>query len=220
LPDPEKLLRPDQAIVRTPVGMLDVLRTIGRRRVVLARLGVAALTVSAMRASRQVLLPLWAVSIGLGDAQTATIIGTAATIDFALFYVGGWLMDRYGRVAAAVPSTAGLGVGFIVLAMTAGAENPVAWFIGVALGIAAANGLSAGILITMGSDIAGRTDPAVFLGAWRLITDTGGAVAPVLLAGLTAAFSLAVGAGVLGVIGLAGAAMLGYMIPRYLPRDE
>ncbi len=73
--------------------------------------------------------------------------------------------------------------------------------------------------MTMGSDLAGRTEPALFLGAWRLILDTGGAAAPLLLAGLTAAFSLAIGAGVLGVLGLVGAGMLGYMIPRHLPRD-
>jgi len=74
--------------------------------------------------------------------------------------------------------------------------------------------------MTMGSDLAGRTDPALFLGAWRLILDAGGAAAPLLLAGLTAAFSLAVGAGVLGALGLVGAGMLGWMIPRHLPRDR
>lgn len=220
LPDPEGLLRRDPDEARPPVSPLDVLRTIGRRRQVLARLGLAALTVSALRASRQVLLPLWAVSIGLGDAQTATIIGATAAIDFTLFYLGGWLMDRFGRLYTAVPSTLGLGLGFIVLASSTGASDPVAWFIGVAIGLALANGIGAGILMTMGSDLAGRTDPALFLGAWRLILDAGGAAAPLLLAGLTAAFSLAVGAGVLGALGVVGAGMLGWMIPRYLPRDR
>jgi MFS family permease len=220
LPDPEGLLRRVIVSDRPPAAPLDVLRTIGRRRDVLARLGLAALTVSALRASRQVLLPLWAVSIGLGDAQTAAIIGATAAVDFALFYLGGWLMDRFGRLYTAVPSTVGLGIGFIVLSLSAGAADPVAWFIGVAIGLALANGIGAGILMTMGSDLAGRTEPALFLGAWRLILDAGGATAPLLLAALTAAFSLAVGAGVLGVLGLVGAGMLGYMIPRHLPRDS
>ena len=220
LPDPEGLLRRDRDAERPPVSPLDVLRTIGARRDVLARLGLAALTVSSLRASRQVLLPLWAVSIGLGAAQTATIIGATAAVDFALFYLGGWLMDRFGRLYTAVPSTLGLGLGFIVLALSAEAGDPVAWFIGVAIGLAVANGIGAGILMTMGSDLAGRHDPALFLGAWRLILDAGGAGAPVLLAGLTAAFSLAVGAGVLGALGLVGAGMLAWMIPRHLPRDR
>ena len=219
LPDPEGLLRREIDLDRPPVAPLDVLRTIHRRRDVLARLGLAAVTVSALRASRVVLLPLWAITIGLGDAQTATIIGATAAVDFALFYLGGWLMDRFGRLYTAVPSTVGLGLGFIVLALSAGADDPVAWFIGVAVGLAIANGIGSGILMTMGSDLAGRTEPAMFLGAWRLILDAGGAAAPLLLAGLTAAFSLAIGAGVLGVLGLVGAGMLGYMIPRHLPRD-
>ena len=220
LPDPEQLLRATDAGPRPAASPLDVMRTIARRRAVLGRLGLAALTVSALRASRQVLLPLWAVSIGLGDAQTATIIGATAAVDFALFYLGGWLMDRFGRLYTAVPSTLGLGLGFIVLAFSASASDPVAWFIGVAIGLAVANGIGAGVLMTMGSDLAGRTDPALFLGAWRLVLDAGGAAAPLVLAGLTAAFSLAVGAGVLGVLGLVGAGMLGYMIPRHLPRDR
>ena len=220
LPDPEGLLRRDRDAERPPVSPLDVLRTIGARRDVLARLGLAALTVSSLRASRQVLLPLWAVSIGLGAAQTATIIGATAAVDFTLFYLGGWLMDRFGRLYTAVPSTLGLGLGFIVLALSAEAGDPVAWFIGVAIGLAVANGIGAGILMTMGSDLAGRHDPALFLGAWRLSRDAGGAGAPVLLAGLSAAFSLAVGAGVLGTLGLVGAGMLAWMIPRHLPRDR
>ena len=219
LPDPEGLLRRDVDVDRPPVAPLDVMRTIARRRDVLARLGLAAVTVSALRASRVVLLPLWAITIGLGDAQTATIIGATAAVDFALFYLGGWLMDRFGRLYTAVPSTIGLGLGFIVLALSAGADDPVVWFIGVAVGLAIANGIGSGILMTMGSDLAGRTEPAMFLGAWRLILDAGGAAAPLLLAALTAAFSLAVGAGVLGALGLVGAGMLGYMIPRHLPRD-
>src|SRR5690606_2338708 len=46
-----------------------VLRTMWRNRNVLATLGSAAAALSAVRSARQVVLPLWGVSIGL-DAQT------------------------------------------------------------------------------------------------------------------------------------------------------
>ena len=50
------------------------------------------------RSARQVVLPLWGVSIGL-DAQTiALVVGISGAIDFALFYASGQVMDRFGRL--------------------------------------------------------------------------------------------------------------------------
>ena len=46
----------------------------------------------------------------------------------------------------------------------------------------------------------------------------GSAGAPVLVAGITAAASLAVATGVMGVLGLVGAAILLRYVPRYAPR--
>ena len=57
------------------------------------------------------------------------------------------------------------------------------------------NGLSSGILLTLGADVAPRDDPAPFLGSWRTLTDAGGAITPLIVSGLTAAFSLALATG-------------------------
>ena len=216
LPDPEGVLRVRDLEGEPHAAPLDVFRTIHARRGVLARLGSAGLTVSAVRATRQVLLPVWAVSIGVGDARTALIIGVAAVIDFLLFYPGGWLMDRFGRLVTAVPPMLAMGLAFIVLAVTAEAGDPVAWFIGVTLALAFANGLSAGLLMTMGSDLAGRRNPAPFLGAWRLVLDSGRAGAPLLSSAVTAAFGIAAASAVLGVIAIIGAGLLAWFIPRHL----
>lgn len=216
LPDAEGILRSQRVGGEPEVRPLDVFRTIHARRGVLARLGSAGLTVSSVRAVRQVLLPLWAVSIGIGEARIALIIGAAAAIDFVLFYPGGWLMDRYGRLVTSVPPMIAMGLAFLVLALTQGAANPVAWFIGVTLAVAVANGLSAGVLMTMGSDLAGRKNPAPFLGAWRLVLDGGRAGAPLLSAAVTAAFGLAAAASVLGAIALVGAGLLAWFVPRDL----
>src|SRR5690606_32220764 len=99
------------------------------RRDVLLRLGAGAAIISALRAGRIVILPLWAVSIGLDDIATTTIIGIAGGIDFALFYLGGWLIDRYGRLWNALPSTLGLALGFIALAFTHDTSEATTWFI-------------------------------------------------------------------------------------------
>ena len=192
-------------------------QTIRRNRRVLSRLGVGAALIGGLRASRQVILPLWAVSIGMDDTATAIIIGIAGAVDFALFYTGGAIMDRFGRLWTAVPSMIGLGLGHLVLAFTHDVASAEAWFVVAALVLAVANGLGSGILMTLGADLAPPAHPAPFLGAWRFTGDAGSATAPLVVAGLTGLLSLPFAAGAVGVIGAVGAWHLARMIPRYIP---
>ena len=190
-------------------------RTIRAHRQVLLTLGIGSMMVAALRASRQVLLPLWAVSIGLHETQTSLIIGVAGLVDFSLFFAGGWVMDRFGRLWTAVPSMVGLGVGHLALAATAFLPGTVGWFIGIAMFLSLANGIGAGILMTLGADLADPRHPAPFLGAWRFTNDSGAAAAPLIVSGLTALVSLPFAAGALGVMGLAGAVVLRVFVPKY-----
>jgi MFS family permease len=193
-------------------------RTIWNSRAVLMRLGTGAALIGAMRASRQVILPLWAVSIHIPSAQTALIIGIAGAIDFALFYASGAIMDRFGRLWSALPSMIGLGIGHLVLALTHDLPTAVIWFVAAAFFMSVANGVGSGILMTLGADLADRNNPAPFLGAWRFTGDAGSAGAPLLLSILTAVVSIAFASGVMGVIGLLGAGVLIRYVPRYMPR--
>ncbi|WP_445443806.1 MFS transporter [Clavibacter sp. km1a] len=193
-------------------------RTLWRFKGVLVKLGSGAALIGAMRAGRGVLLPLWAVSIGISDANTALIIGIAGGVDFALFYASGQIMDRFGRLWSAVPSMVGLGIGYLVLAFTPGLPTSVQWFIGVAMFMSVANGIGSGILMTLGSDLAPKDDPAPFLGAWRFTGDAGSAASPLLIAAITGAASLTIASGVMGVLGLIGAGILVRYVPRYVPR--
>ncbi|MDA4892806.1 MFS transporter [Streptomyces sp. MS2A] len=197
---------------------VGVFATMWRNRGVLGRLGLAAASLSAVRSARQVVLPLWGVSIGL-DAQTiALVVGVSGAIDFALFYASGQVMDRFGRLWAALPAMLLMGAGFLVLSFTHDGDAAVLWFGMVAAVLGVGNGLSSGILLTLGADVAPRTEPAAFLGSWRTLTDAGGAIAPLLFSGVAAATSLSLATGVIGGIGLVGA--LGFLrwIPRFVPR--
>ena len=229
LPDPTKTfgsvtkvrlagreLREGEALVeRESAGLF---RTLHENRAVLSRVGLGAALIGALRASRQVILPLWAVSIGVGEVNTAIIIGIAGAVDFALFYPGGQIMDRYGRLWTALPSMVGLGIGHLVLFFTHDVDANVSWFIGAAMVLSVANGLGSGILMTIGADLADRANPAPFLGAWRFTGNLGGAAAPLAIAGITAVASLALAAGIMGVLGLVGAGVVARYVPRYLPR--
>ena len=193
-------------------------RTIWTSRSVLVKLGSGAALIGAMRASRQVILPLWAVSIGISDTNTALIIGLAGGVDFALFYASGQVMDRFGRMWTALPSMIGLSLGHFMLAFTHDVPGRVAWFVAAAMVLSLANGIGSGLLMTLGADLADKQNPAPFLGAWRFTSDAGGAAAPLAVAAITAALSLAVAGGVMGVFGLIGAGILGRYLPRYVPR--
>ena len=101
-----------------PTSASGVFRTMWRFRRVLSRLGLAAASLSAVRSARQVVLPLWGLSIGL-DAQTiALVVGISGAIDFALFYASGQVMDRFGRLWAALPAMLLMGAGFLALSFT------------------------------------------------------------------------------------------------------
>jgi len=199
---------------------LGIFPTMWRHRGVLARLGLAAASLSAVRSARQVVLPLWGVSLGL-DAQTiALVVGVSGAIDFALFYASGQVMDRFGRLWAAMPAMVLMGAGFLALSFTHDGEAAVLWFGMLAAVLGVGNGLSSGILLTLGADVAPAKDPAPFLGSWRTLTDAGGAIAPLIVSGVTAIASLSFAAAAMGVIGFLGAAGFIRWIPRFSPRRD
>ena len=193
-------------------------RTIWSFRAVLARMGTGVALIGAIRSARTVLMPLWAVSIGISESNTALIIGIAGAVDFALFYASGQIMDRWGRMWSALPSMLGLGAGFVVLSFTHDLDARVAWYVGVSIFLSVANGIGSGIIMTLGADLAPKDTPAPFLGAWRFAGDAGQAAAPLLVSLLTALVSIAFASGVMGVLGFVGAGVLARYIPRFVPR--
>ncbi len=189
-----------------------------QHRRVLSRLGVAAASLSAVRSARQVVLPLWGLSLGLDAPTIALVVGVSGAIDFALFYASGQVMDRFGRLWAALPAMILMGTGFLALSLTHDLSSANMWFAMFAAVLGVGNGLSSGILLTLGADVAPKSEPAAFLGSWRTLTDAGGALAPLLLTALTAVASLSVATGAMGVVGLLGAAAFIRWVPRFVPR--
>lgn len=222
-PDPERLLsdRPPGGPPATgpvpapgPSGVIGAIR-VGREP--LLRIGGSAAILSGLRSVKDVLLPLWGVSIGLDATGVALVVGIAGTIDFALFYVSGQVMDRFGRLWAALPATVAMALSFLLLATTHDLPGAVWWLVGCSVVIGIGNGLSSGILLTLGADLAPRGNPAPYLAAWRTLTDFGGAAAPLAVSAI-AAVSLPLASTVTGVLAVLGAAGFARWIPRYVPR--
>lgn len=214
-PDPEERVSGKRATRSNGPG---IMRTIAQHRGVLARLGTAAAALSTVRSARQIVLPVWGTSLGMNTETILLIVGISGAIDFALFYFSGQVMDRFGRRAAGVPSAIIIGVGFIVLAFTHDLASADAWFVAIAMILGVGNGLSSGILLTVGADLAPPENPAPFLGAWRTITDGGLAAAPVVFSALTGIATISIATGVIGVIGLYCAIGFSVWMPRYLKK--
>jgi len=227
--DPERALQPRrelpdevaEELIADPIDVhprTGMITTARRRWRVLGTVGVGSAALAALRQSRQMILPLWAVAIALDPDATAVIIGIAALVDFALFYTGGLVMDRFGRMWVVMPVMIGLAAGHLLLAVTGLLPGQVVWFAAVAIFLALANGLGSGVVMTLAADLADRDNPAPFLALWRLMTSAGGAAAPLIVSGVTALASLPVAAVVIGAIGLGGAWLMGATLPGYDPR--
>ena len=174
-------------------------------------LGMAVLLVGAVRGARQTVLPLWAGHIGMTATETSLIFGVANAVDMSLFYPSGHVMDRFGRLAVAVPSMLFLGIGMMLLPLSHGIVLLGASAIVMSFG----NGIGSGIIMTIGSDIAPPGDRTTFLSLWRLLSDSGNALGP-LIPALVAGFApLGLGVVVTGALGLGAAGGMERWLPRY-----
>lgn len=187
-----------------------VLRVVRRHAHLLLTQGVGVAVISALRASRLVILPLWAVHIGLDGVDSSQVFAVAGVAELLLVYPGGWIMDRLGRVWVVTALLAVVSASFLVLPL-AGTKGGL---LVVALLMALGNGLGSGIVMTLGADAAPTRDRAQFLGAWRLCNELGNAGGSLGLGAVTALVSLPAAAVVLGVTGLGGLAWTSVWIAR------
>lgn len=204
------LVVPDVSRQHTAVAAESTISVIRRHWPVLRTLGFAVLLVGAVRASRQVVVPLWAEHVGLGAAATSLIYGVSGAVDMLLFYPAGKVMDRYGRLWVAVPSMVVLGVSHLLLPLTHVAVTLL--LVAVLMGFG--NGMGAGVVMTLGADASPANGRAAFLGAFRLAGDSGTAAGPALVSAVSAATALAPAVVAMGAVAALAVATLHRWIPR------
>lgn len=168
---------------------------------ILLTLGSGVLLIGAMRASRQIAVPLWAQHIGLSPTATAVVFGLVSGIDVLVFYPAGKIMDEYGRLWVAMPCALLLGLSFLAIPLTSNLLPFVLMCMLMGLG----NGIGSGIVMTLGADASPEIGRTQFLGLWRLIGDVGTSAGPFFLSGVTAIVSLGAGVAGVGMLGLMAA---------------
>ena len=173
-------------------------------------LGSGVFLLSAIRQTRQVIIPLWASHIGLSATDSSIIYGIAGGIDALTFYPAGKVMDLHGRRSVAVPSVLIMGFAFVLLPLTHGALTVTL----VSMVIGFGNGIGSGIVMTLAADTSPAIGRPTFLGVWRELADGGVGIGPLILSGVTALAGLGAGVVASGVVGFAAAAALWAWIPR------
>ncbi len=197
------------------LSLAPVFRLARRHARIFLTAGGAALTLQLMRATRQLLVPLFGIAIGLDEASIGLIYSLSAGIDMCLFYPVGRLVDRRGRKWSAVPSLGLFALSLLALPFVTGFGTLLA----VACLLGLANGLGTGIVMIIGADLSRRSeDRSQFLGVWRLIGDIGMSGAPLLTAVLVGVASLGAASFVAAGLGLVGAVVMLTAVPETLER--
>ena len=197
------------------IGGRLVATVVEHRRVFLTA-GCAVIALQVLRQGRQVFLPLWGDAIGLDVAQIGLVYGTSSFLDAGLFYPIGYVMDRWGRKWAGVPSLLTLAIGLLILPAT----TEVYGYGLVAMLTGIGNGFGAGIVQVLGADFAPAERRGEFLGVWRLIGDVGNAGGPFVVSFVVGIASLGLAAICTGSLGLAGAVLMWLVVPETLQRRK
>jgi MFS family permease len=162
--------------------------------------GIAQLFAQMIRQGRQLLVPLVGVQqLGLTTAQVGTVITISAIVDMLMFFPAGFVMDRFGRKFASVPSFAIMALGILLVPFATSFWTLVG--AGVVIGLG--NGLGSGSMMTLGADLSPPGATGEFLGVWRLIGDCGAVLGPLAVGvvadqlGLTNSAYVLAGAGLI-----------------------
>ena len=192
---------------------LHILSVLGANYRVLASAGTAQVFGQTIRAGRTVIIPLFAADVlGLNVGQIGLIVSISVAVDFSLFLVAGWLMDRFGRKFAIVPCFGIQALGMALVPFATG----YAGLLFAALLIGIGNGLGSGSMMTLGADLSPARSRGEFLGVWRLIGDVGHTGAPLAVGVVAEILALSSAIWVIAGSGLAAAGIFLFLVPETL----
>ena len=194
---------------------MHLLSAVKSNQRILASAGMAQVFGQMVRSGRTVVIPLFAADfLGLSVDQIGFIVSISVAVDFSLFMVAGWLMDRYGRKFAIVPcfGIQALGMALVPFAATATGLLLAAVLIGIG------NGLGAGSMMTLGADLSPTRSRGEFLGLWRLIGDLGQTGAPLVVGVVADILVLSSAIFFIAGSGMVAASIFLFLVPETLKR--
>lgn len=177
-----------------------------RRALVVASLG--PLLISSARQGRYVVVPLIGDELDLDPTAIGVLVAVGTTADFLLFPVAGWLSDRFGRLASMVPAFSLMAAGLALLGLADTVTQAVV--AGVVMGFG--NGLSAGSMLTLSTDLAPADEPGPFIAGFHTLSGSGAFLGPLAVGWVADVHGLGAAALVLAAGLMAGVVWLALVI--------
>ena len=172
-----------------------------------------------IRTGRQIIVPLYAATVlELDVEQIGLVMGISAAVDMSMFYPAGYVMDRFGRKFAYVPSFLLQAVGMALVPFA----GSYAALLAVTSLIGFGNGIGSGTMLTLGADIAPPQGEGMgaFLGLWLLLGDTGRSGGPIVVGSIAQVLGLVPSIFVIAAFGLGAASVLGLFVPETLKKPS
>ena len=180
----------------------------------------AQLFANLTRGSIQHIIVLYAAfAYDKGPQALGLMAAAHSAIVLPLGFMTGYIMDRWGRKKTIVPGFTGLFFAGMFLASTAVFEASFGVFLIGYFALHISQGITAGNMQVLGSDLSPVRARGRFFGIWRLIGQLGNATSPVIFSTL-AAISYAASFGFIGFSGLAVALIVGVKVKETIGRPN
>ena len=177
--------------------------------------GVSAFFLMVVKLCRKALVPLVGASVGLGPAEIGADMSAMGIADLALVPLAGWAMDARGRKTVGVPAMGIMAGGFVLLGLSpevsaASGLSPTWLVLASALIIGAGSGCASGLNQVLGMDHAppSSADSATFLSVWRMMSDSGALLGPVMAGLIAEEYGVHVASLCVGGVGVLGGSWL------------
>ena len=187
----------------------SVMTVLAQNWSVITRLGMYASNLMSLRTCRKMMLPLAAINLNMSPTYVGFVLASSFAVDATFFFLGGMIMDRFGRRYAAVPTTVNIGLGFILLSSV-----KTVWGVFVsAIVFGVADSLGAGLLGTLTADHIPASGGPTYVGILRTLENSGLLIGPILAGSVAAWMSFEAACLVLGVIGIANGVWAYFLLP-------
>ncbi|MEC7837520.1 MAG: MFS transporter [Chloroflexota bacterium] len=185
--------------------------------------GIAAIALQFLRASREIVIPLWGDNVGLRKDEIGYITTLSFAVDSLMFPIAGFIMDKFGRRYTGIPAFIILGFSLVLIGTV---NSPILFLTSYSTLILSAvlsgvgNGISSGLVLTIGSDLSPPDNRGGFLGIWRFISDGGGAAGPTVMGIIANSYSLATASFSSGLIAIFGIIFMRFFVKETLEKNN